>query len=47
MDGFDTRSKAQAGHRAHEWEAVAQSELDVVREMARCLRRIREGEWPT
>ena len=44
---FDTRERHKHGRRAREWTAVAQSELDVVREMARCLRLIREGEWPT
>jgi hypothetical protein len=47
MYDVDTREKAKAGHRTHECEAVAQSELDVVREMTRCLRLIVAGEWPT
>ena len=37
---FDTRERAKAGHRSREWTAVGQSELEVVREMARCLREI-------
>ena len=40
---FDTRERAKAGRRSREWTAVAHSELEVVREMARCLREIREG----
>jgi len=34
------------GHRTHEWTATGQTELEVVREMARCLREIREGRVP-
>ena len=44
---FDTRERAKAGHRSREWTAVGQSELEVVREMVRCLRDIREGRVPT
>ena len=43
---FDTRERAKAGRRSREWTAVAQTELEVVREMARCLRRIRTGRVP-
>ena len=43
---LDTREKAKAGHRSREWTAVAQSELEGVREMARCLRLIGEGWVP-
>ena len=43
---FDTREKAKAGHRSREWTAVAGSELEVVREMARCLRLLGEGLTP-
>ncbi len=43
---FDTRERHKAGRRSREWTAVAQSELDVVREMARCLRLIGEGRVP-
>ena len=42
MYAFDTRERHKHGRRSREWTAVAQSELDVVREMARCLRQIRE-----
>ncbi len=46
MYAFDTRERPKAGHRSREWTAVAQTELEVVREMARCLRLIREGTAP-
>ena len=46
MYAFDTRERPKAGHRSREWTAVAASELEVVREMARCLRRIGEGRVP-
>jgi hypothetical protein len=44
--GFDTRERAKAGHCSREWTAVAETELDVVREMARCLRLIAAGQVP-
>jgi hypothetical protein len=48
MFTFDTSDRARAGKpRTREWTAVAQTELDVVREMARCLREINEGRWPS
>ncbi len=43
---FDTRERPKAGHRSREWTAVGGSELEVVGEMARCLRLIREGRIP-
>ena len=43
---FDPSERAQAGVRSREWTAVAQSELEVVRELARCLRLIRDGRVP-
>ncbi len=43
---FDAGERHRAGHRSREWTAVAQSELEVVRAMARCLRLIREGRVP-
>jgi hypothetical protein len=39
-------SRRGVGHRAQEWTAVGQTELEVIREMARCLRLIREGRVP-
>ena len=44
---FDPRERAQIGVRSREWTAVAQTEVEVVREMARCLRLIAEGQVPT
>ena len=46
MYAFDTRERPKAGHRSREWTAVAGSELEVVREMARCLRLISQGRVP-
>ncbi len=46
MYAFDTRERPKAGHRSREWTAVAGSELEVVREMARCLRLLGEGLTP-
>ena len=39
-------SGLEAGVRSREWTAVAPTELEVVRELARCLRLIREGRVP-
>ncbi len=46
MYAFDTRERPKVGRRSRERTAVAQSELEVVREMTRCLREIREGRLP-
>ena len=46
MYALDTREKAKHGRRSRERTAVADSELGVVQEMARCLRLIREGRVP-
>jgi hypothetical protein len=43
---FDPQEQAQAGARSREWTAVAPTELGVTRELARCLRLIREGRVP-
>jgi hypothetical protein len=43
---FDPSEKAKVGVRSREWTAVAQPELEVIRELARCLRLIREGRVP-
>ena len=43
---FDTLEGAKAVHRVREWTGAGRSELEVVREMARCLRLIREGRVP-
>jgi hypothetical protein len=43
---FDPAERAHAGVRRWEWTAVAPTELEVIRELARCLRLIREGQVP-
>ncbi len=43
---FDPSEKPVVGLRKREWQAIASTEEDVVREMARWLREIREGRWP-
>ncbi len=46
MYAFDTRERPKAGRRSRERTAVAQSELEVGREMVRCLGLIAEGQGP-
>lgn len=41
----DPSEKADTGVSGREWTALAQTEVGVVREMARCLREIGEGRW--
>ncbi len=43
---FDPSERPKVGLRSRAWEAVGTSELDAVREMARCLRDIRAGRVP-
>jgi hypothetical protein len=43
---FDPSERPHAGARSREWTAVAHSEHEVIRELARCLRLIREGRVP-
>lgn len=43
---FDPSGRAQVGVRSREWTAVAPSELEVIRELARCLGPIRESRVP-
>jgi hypothetical protein len=43
---FDPRERAVVGHRWREWTATAPTEPGVVRELARCLRLIREDRVP-
>ena len=43
---FDPSQPPTVGVRKREWQAVAQSEADVIREMARCLRQIAAGRVP-
>jgi hypothetical protein len=44
--GFDQTEKAHIGRRSPEWTAVGETEVECVREMARCLREIGEGWVP-
>lgn len=46
MYAFDTTEKAHIGRRSREWTAVGQTEAECVREMARCLRSLGDGEVP-
>jgi hypothetical protein len=43
---FDPSERAVVGVRSREWTAVAPTEAEVIRELARCLRLIREGRVP-
>jgi len=40
---FDTTERVAIGKRSREWTAVGQTEVECVREMARCLRILAEG----
>jgi len=46
MYAFDPAERPVVGLRSREWTAVAATEEAVVREMARCLREIKEGRAP-
>ena len=46
MYAFDTTEKAHVGKHSREWTAVGGTEIECVREMARCLRKISEGRVP-
>ena len=46
MYAFDPSERLKVGLRSREWIARAESEEGVVREMARCLRELREGRAP-
>ena len=43
---YDPSERAEVGVRSREWTAAVASELEVLRELARCLRVIREGRVP-
>ena len=43
---FDPAERPSVGLRSREWTAVAPTEAEVVREMAHCLREIKEGRAP-
>ncbi len=43
---FDPKEKPKVGKRSREWTAIGKTEVECVREMAYCLRELREGRWP-
>ena len=47
MFAFDPSGTPVVGKRSREWTTVGQTELRCVREMARCLRELGAGRWPT
>lgn len=46
MYAFDLSEKAVVGKRSWQWTAVGQTELECVRDMARCLGELKAGRWP-
>ena len=46
MYAFDPWERPVVGRRSRESVASGQTELDCVKEMARCLGEIRAGRWP-
>ncbi len=46
MYAFDPSERPNVGLRSREWTAVGASEVEVVREMARCLRELGRGRAP-
>jgi hypothetical protein len=46
LHAFDPSERAVVGVRSREWTAKASTKLRVVREMARCLRELRDGRSP-
>jgi hypothetical protein len=43
---FDPKEKPKVGKRSREWTAIGKTDVECVREMAYCLRELREGRWP-
>jgi hypothetical protein len=43
---FDPAERPKVGLRSREWTSIAPTEIEVVREMARCLREIAAGRVP-
>jgi hypothetical protein len=43
---YDLRERPKIGKRSREWTAVGRTEVECVREMARCLREISAGRVP-
>jgi hypothetical protein len=46
MYAFDRSKRSVLRKRSREWTATAPTQVEVVREMARCLREIGELCWP-
>lgn len=46
MYAFDPSERPVVGIRKREWTAIADSEVGVVKEMARCLGEIKQGRVP-
>jgi hypothetical protein len=46
MYAFDQRGRPKSGARSRERTAVGATEVEVLREMARCLKAISEGRAP-
>lgn len=46
MYAFDPSERPKVGLRSREWTTVHPTEIGVVREMARCLREIKQGRVP-
>lgn len=46
LDCYDPTERPKVGLRKREWQAVADYEVGVVREMARCLAEIAAGRVP-
>ena len=43
---YDLRERPKFAKRSREWAAIGRTEVDCVREMARCLREISDGGVP-
>jgi hypothetical protein len=43
---YDGRETPKVGKRSREWTAIGRTEVERVREMARCLREVSEGRVP-
>jgi hypothetical protein len=46
MYAFDSFERPRSGARSREWTAVGATEVEVLVEMARCLREISAGRAP-
>jgi hypothetical protein len=44
---FDQRERPSVGVRSREWTAFGAAEVEVLREMARCLREVGAGRVPS